>query len=271
MGFGCPCHLLGTEEGAGRAPPAWEQSSTPRARGRGVPAGKANACAQSSSCESGPGSLRARSGADGTMEGEQMRGDEDSIYEAERCSAANTALLKETREYLPRKCSCAAFHGNWTGTGRRKRPLQGRAERPVSRRACAQVEQRTGTPSPAQPGPGEKEGRASGGGSSGHTAGSPGCVSGTWGGEGPPPDQQSLASEHYLWPQGGPGGGLKDGPSPARQGPQRAQTGTGCVHGASEPKPKQKSGCLLGPHAAGTIRRVRGTGPRLHTALPTPP
>lgn len=54
--------------------------------------------------------------------------------EAEGLSAANSIFLREMGEYLPRKRPCAAVLGNWTGTARRERPLQGNRERPVSRR-----------------------------------------------------------------------------------------------------------------------------------------
>lgn len=100
----------------------------------------------------------------GPRRDERMRGDENSIYEAERRSGANTASLKETHEYLPRKCSCAALLGNWSGTGRRKRPLQGkpRAASQQKGRLCT-VEQRKGTTSPAQsPGLERESGGASG-------------------------------------------------------------------------------------------------------------
>lgn len=64
-------------------------------------------------------------------------------------------FLTGTRQYLPRKRSCAAVLGSWTGTGRRKKPLQGNhACSLVSGRDCTRPSREGGH----SPGPGEERG-----------------------------------------------------------------------------------------------------------------
>lgn len=64
-------------------------------------------------------------------------------------------FLTGMRQYLPRKRSCAAVLGSWTGTGRRKKPLQGNhASSLVSSRDCTRPSREDGH----SPGPGEERG-----------------------------------------------------------------------------------------------------------------
>lgn len=64
-------------------------------------------------------------------------------------------FLTGMRQYLPRKRSCAAVLGSWTGTGRRKKPLQGNhASSLVSGRNCTRPSREDGH----SPGPGEERG-----------------------------------------------------------------------------------------------------------------
>lgn len=93
--------------------------------------------------------------------GDQMRDERNSVYEAEWCSADHMVSSQgRTRQYLPRKRSCAAVLGSWAGTGRRKKPLQGNhASSLVSAETAQGRAERMGI----APGLERREGRASGG------------------------------------------------------------------------------------------------------------
>lgn len=131
-----------------------------------------------------------------------MRDDENSASAADG-ALRQTSFLKGMREYLPRKCSCAAVLGSWTGTGRRKRPLQGNhVSGHVSSRDYTQAEQRTGT----DPEPGEERGEGQRRPGPAHSApGSPGSSQGPLGGSAPwlILTADTLSSEHHLRPHGG--------------------------------------------------------------------
>lgn len=134
--------------------PVQEQSSAARARSKGPRGQSTGTCRCPHAYQRLPRVMR---GSDGRGGGGWGRWEQH--LRAHWHSAANTALLRGTHEYLPRKCSCAAFLGNWTGTGRRKRPLQGKPrERPRQQKERLHtVEQRGQAPSLER-----REGRASG-------------------------------------------------------------------------------------------------------------
>lgn len=248
-------------------------------RAEGPPA-KRRHSAQMSSCESGPRS-RGVGGGQGAALAEsrrhdRVRDDGNSKYEAERCSAADGALLRETCEYLPRKWSCAALPGSWTGTGRRKRPLQGKP------RAASQQKDRLRTveqrgkaalvPHRARAWRERAEGQRRPAGS-GRLPAHTGCRLSTLlqgasrAGSVPPPHQQR------SWPRSaicghreGPRVARKERTSPARQAHKRAQAGSGCARRIQTQSQAQVRLPSWGPgHAEDSA------GHRACKALPRPP
>lgn len=209
-----------------------------------------------------------RGAAPAVAEGRPHEGRWGSEDEAEGCSAASSAFLRETGEYLPRKRPCAAVPGNWTGTARRERPLQGNRERPVSRRtdyAQSSREERRRS-SCTEPEPGGRERRASGirpaaGGSRPTRA--PGSLCGCRGRpqRGARPSSSPAQLPGLQVPPAAPGkaGGRPQGSAPALPGEgtstgRQARAGLG----TSNPRPQHTCGCPAGPR--GTPRTMPGTG-----------
>lgn len=111
-----------------------------------------------------------------------------------------TWFLRGTRQYLPRKRSCAAVLGSWTGTGRRKKPLQGNhASSLVSNRDCTRPSREDGH----SPGPGEERGEGQRRPGPAHRApSSPNSMHSLW--EviaGQLLTWTSSASKYHLWPR----------------------------------------------------------------------
>lgn len=148
-------------------------------------------------------------------------------------------FLTGTCQYLPRKRSCAAVLGSWTGTGRRKKPLQGNhASSLVSGRDCTRPSREDGH----SPGPGEERGEGQRRPGPAHGApSSPNSMHSLW----EVSAGQLLAHGHlhkyHLWPhttKGLAGQGWQAGSTQAGRlrHPTPGQGGSSAVHSASSPR-----------------------------------
>lgn len=144
-GSAAQCHLLRPEEGAGRACPAWEQSSATKVRGRGVPAGKAKAFCTDVLMRVGALLPDGDERLTGSWRDERMRDSENSTYEAEQGSAANPAFLRRRTNTCPGNAPVQLSLATGLVQGGERGHCKGSRERPVSR-DYAQVEQRGQAP-----------------------------------------------------------------------------------------------------------------------------
>lgn len=116
----------------------------------GVPAGKAQASCTDVLMRVGDGSPRRREAQPGSGRGDWRRGD-DSVYEAEWRSAANTAFLKERMNTCPGNAPVQPSLAPGLAQGGERGHCKGNRERPISRRKATHSRaERTGTTGPAR-------------------------------------------------------------------------------------------------------------------------